>query len=155
MPWYTSAIAPRAMSAKPATVAIFIRITSLRTLSGQAAGVCAIERTGWVCNPAQRLRARGRILDRAHISTILFVLAGEVAMLSNSTTSKNVDEAASEQSWAGFMCRDCGAPLAVHRSNNRSRAGERSTRGWRITCISCGVPDFYELGTQMVRIVAT
>jgi len=47
------------------------------------------------------------------------------------------------------------APLAVHRSNNGSRAGERSTRGWRITCISCGVPDFYELGSAMVRIAAT
>ena len=76
-------------------------------------------------------------------------------MLSNSTTMKNVEETASEQSWVGFMCRDCGAPLAVHRSNNGSRAGERSTRGWRITCISCGVPDFYELGTAMVKIVAT
>lgn len=76
-------------------------------------------------------------------------------MLTNSMTSKSVDETAAEQSWVGFICRDCGAPLAVHRSNNGSRAGERSTRGWRITCISCGVPDFYELGTAMVRITAT
>lgn len=76
-------------------------------------------------------------------------------MLANSTTIKNAEETASEQTWVGFKCRDCGAPLAVHRASNASRGGERSTRGWRITCISCGVPDFYELGTAMVRITAT
>jgi RNase P subunit RPR2 len=82
--------------------------------------------------------------------------AGEVAaMLANSTRIKNAEETASEQSWMGFVCRDCGAPLAIHRAHNGSRAGDRSTRGWRITCISCGVPDFYELGTAMVKIVAT
>ena len=52
-------------------------------------------------------------------------------MLTDATTMKNADETASEQSWVGFVCRDCGAPLAVHRSNNGSRSGERSTRGWR------------------------
>ena len=72
-----------------------------------------------------------------------------------SATTKKATETASEQSWVGFLCRECGAPLAIHRSNNGSRPGERSTRGWRITCISCGVPDFYELGTAMVRIAAT
>lgn len=78
-------------------------------------------------------------------------------MLSNATaaTQKKVVPPSENESWVGFVCRDCGAPLAVHRSNNGSRAGERSTRGWRITCISCGVPDFYELGTEMVRIAAT
>ena len=78
-------------------------------------------------------------------------------MLNNATvTTQKKSVAPSEtESWVGFVCRDCGAPLAVHRSNNGSRAGERSTRGWRITCISCGVPDFYELGTEMVRIAAT
>ena len=72
-----------------------------------------------------------------------------------SSTPKTVGTNADEQSWVGFLCKDCGAPLAIHRSNNGSRAGERSTRGWRITCISCGVPDFYELGTAMVRITVT
>ena len=77
-------------------------------------------------------------------------------MLNNATvtTQKKVVAPSETESWVGFICRDCGAPLAVHRSNNGSRAGERSTRGWRITCISCGVPDFYELGTEMVRIAA-
>lgn len=75
--------------------------------------------------------------------------------MTNSAAATRSGDEASDQSWVGFMCRDCGAPLAVHRSNNGSRAGERSTRGWRITCISCGVPDFYELGTAMVRIAAT
>lgn len=78
-------------------------------------------------------------------------------MLNNGTslTAKPVATTADEQTWVGFVCKDCGAPLAIHRSNNGSRAGERSTRGWRITCISCGVPDFYELGTAMVRITVT
>lgn len=77
-------------------------------------------------------------------------------MLNNamSTTPKTI-AATDEQSWVGFVCKECGAPLAIHRSNNGSRSGERSTRGWRITCISCGVPDFYELGTAMVRIAVT
>ena len=78
-------------------------------------------------------------------------------MLNNATatTPKKVDAPSANESWVGFVCRDCGAPLAVHRSNNGSRPGERSARGWRITCISCGVPDFYELGTAMVKITAT
>ena len=78
-------------------------------------------------------------------------------MLNNamSSTAKTIAATTDEQSWVGFLCKDCGAPLAIHRSNNGSRAGERSTRGWRITCISCGVPDFYELGTAMVRIAVT
>lgn len=78
-------------------------------------------------------------------------------MLNNATslTAKPIAATADEQAWVGFLCKDCGAPLAIHRSNNGSRSGERSTRGWRITCISCGVPDFYELGTAMVRITVT
>jgi hypothetical protein len=77
------------------------------------------------------------------------------AMANSTTSTKKAIETAGDQAWVGFVCRDCGAPLAVHRSNNGSKAGERSTRGWRITCISCGVPDFYELGTAMVKITAT
>src|SRR5688500_19914177 len=75
--------------------------------------------------------------------------------MTNTTSMKKATEASVIQSWVGFVCRDCGAPLALHRSNNGSRPGERSLRGWRITCPSCGVPDFYELGTAMVRITAT
>jgi hypothetical protein len=78
------------------------------------------------------------------------------SMTETATTKKTAAaDATSDQSWVGFLCKECGAPLAVHRSNNGSRPGERSTRGWRITCISCGVPDFYELGTAMLRIAAT
>jgi hypothetical protein len=73
----------------------------------------------------------------------------------NSTAATKKADASENQSWVGFVCRDCGAPLALHRSNNGSRPGERSLRGWRITCPSCGVPDFYDLGTPMVRITAT
>ncbi|MEO5741335.1 MAG: hypothetical protein ABIS29_12150 [Vicinamibacterales bacterium] len=75
--------------------------------------------------------------------------------MTNSAMKKASDAELADQSWVGFVCRDCGAPLALHRSNNGSRPGERSLRGWRITCPSCGVPDFYELGTPMVRITAT
>jgi hypothetical protein len=77
------------------------------------------------------------------------------AMTNSAAPTKKAPEASDNQSWVGFVCRDCGAPLALHRSNNGSRPGERSLRGWRITCPSCGVPDFYELGTAMVRITAT
>lgn len=77
------------------------------------------------------------------------------SMTGNTTTTKKAGDADADQSWVGFICRDCGAPLALHRSNNGSKPGERSTRGWRITCPSCGVPDFYDLGSAMVRITAT
>ncbi len=60
--------------------------------------------------------------------------------------------AASDPVWVGFICTGCGAPLALHQSANGSRPGERSSRGWRVLCPSCRVPDFYELGTEMVRI---
>jgi RNase P subunit RPR2 len=75
-------------------------------------------------------------------------------MLDGTTTKKSSDVVA-EAGWVGFVCRECHAPLALHRSNTGSKAGERSTRGWRVTCTSCGVPDFYELGTTMVRITAS
>ena len=83
--------------------------------------------------------------------------SGDVQQLDHNTKrdEKQAAESDTEQSWVGFLCKECGAPLSVHRSNNGSRPGERSLRGWRITCISCGVPDFYELGSAMVRIAAT
>ena len=83
----------------------------------------------------------------------------------NNSTMKKTDLAAagqaspvevpSNEGWVGCVCKECGAPLGVHRSNNGSRAGERSARGWRVTCTSCGVTDFYELGSPMVRITVS
>ena len=81
-------------------------------------------------------------------------------MIDSVATMKKVDEGgrttavASDQAWVGFVCKDCGAPVALHRSANGSKPGERSSRGRRVLCPSCGVPDFYELGTPMVRITA-
>jgi RNase P subunit RPR2 len=63
---------------------------------------------------------------------------------------------ANEAGWVGFICKECGAPLAVHRSANAStNAPERSTRGWRVTCTGCGVTEYYEVGTPMVRIAVS
>jgi hypothetical protein len=84
-----------------------------------------------------------------------YLLVLNNAPTNTATAVKKPTESTENQSWVGFVCRDCGAPLALHRSNNGSRPGERSLRGWRITCPSCGVPDFYELGTPMVKITAT
>jgi RNase P subunit RPR2 len=60
-----------------------------------------------------------------------------------------------DEVWLGFVCKECGAPLAVHRSTTPSKTPERSTRGWRVTCTGCGVTEYYELGTPMVRITAS
>jgi len=63
---------------------------------------------------------------------------------------------ANEGAWVGFICKECGAPLAVHRSASAStNASERSARGWRVTCTGCGVTEYYEAGTPMVRIAAS
>ena len=45
----------------------------------------------------------------------------------SATTVKKVDEASGDQAWVGFICKGCGAPLALHRSDNGSKPGERST----------------------------
>jgi RNase P subunit RPR2 len=63
--------------------------------------------------------------------------------------------AVSVEGWVGFVCQECGAPLAVHRSTTPSKTPERSTRGWRVTCAGCGVTEYYELGTPMVRITVS
>lgn len=60
-----------------------------------------------------------------------------------------------EEGWMGFVCKECGAPLAVHQATPGSKPGERSSRGWRVACTGCGVTAYYELGTPMVRITAT
>jgi len=76
-------------------------------------------------------------------------------MFNSSRVLKMAEEVVNDQAWVGFVCKECGAPLAVHRSTTASKAPERSTRGWRVTCTGCGVTEYYELGTQMVRIVAS
>ncbi len=97
-------------------------LTSLRSLRSTSPAVLTIPYghydPGKVCN---------RIHHAARIRAIL-----RVAM-PNNTTAKAPKKRDSTQSWVGFVCRDCGAPLALHRSNNGSRPGERSLRGWRIT----------------------
>ena len=40
--------------------------------------------------------------------------------------------------WMGFACTKCGTPLAVQRSDDVSKAGQHSARGWRVTCTGCG-----------------
>ena len=62
---------------------------------------------------------------------------------------------ASGEGWIGFVCQECSAPLAVHKSENPSKDAERSARGWRVTCTGCGVTEYYEVGSPMVRITAT
>jgi RNase P subunit RPR2 len=64
-------------------------------------------------------------------------------------------EVKNDEVWVGFVCKECGAPLGVHQSNNGSKSGERSARGWRVTCTSCGITDFYEPGTPMVKITVS
>jgi len=56
------------------------------------------------------------------------------------------------ESWMGFPCKKCGAPLAIQRSTDASKSGQHSARGWRVTCTSCGVTEYYEPGTPMVRM---
>ena len=60
-----------------------------------------------------------------------------------------------DEGWVGFVCQECGAPLAVHRSTTAAKTHERSTRGWRVTCTGCGVTTYYEIGTAMVRITSS
>jgi hypothetical protein len=87
-------------------------------------------------------------------------------MFSSSRPPKKTEEVAPAQprspakankvGWVGFICEGCGAPLAVDRSSSASaNAPERSSRGWRVTCTACGVTEYYEVGTPMVRIAAS
>jgi RNase P subunit RPR2 len=59
------------------------------------------------------------------------------------------------QWWIGFTCKQCKAPLAVERSNDASKSGKRAARGWRVTCTSCGVTEYYEPGTPMLRMAVS
>ena len=54
--------------------------------------------------------------------------------------------------WMGFACKQCGAPFAIEPSNDVSKSVKHSERGWRVTCTSCGVTEYYEPGTPMVRM---
>ena len=62
----------------------------------------------------------------------------------------SVDE--TPEGWMGFACKKCGVPLVVQRSNDASKSGKTSVRGWRVTCTGCGETEYYEPGTPMVRI---
>jgi hypothetical protein len=73
----------------------------------------------------------------------------------SSKTLKMAEEAVNDQGWVGFVCEECGAPLAVHRPTTTSKTPELSSRGWRVTCTGCGVTEYYELGTPMVRIIVS
>jgi len=70
-------------------------------------------------------------------------------------TRSDSTQPASGEGWIGFVCKECGAPLAVHKSDNPSKDAERSARGWRVTCTGCGVTEYYEVGSPMVRITAS
>jgi predicted nucleic-acid-binding Zn-ribbon protein len=54
--------------------------------------------------------------------------------------------------WLGFACKKCGAPLAVQRLDDPSKSGALAAAGWRVTCPSCGVSEYYEPGTAMMKI---
>ena len=57
--------------------------------------------------------------------------------------------------WVGFICKECGAPLAVDQSAGTRTNTELSTRGWRVTCTACGVTDYHEVGKPMVKIAVS
>jgi RNase P subunit RPR2 len=57
--------------------------------------------------------------------------------------------------WMGFACKQCSAPLAVQQSNDASKSAKHAARGWRVTCTSCGVTEYYEPGTPMVRMTVS
>ena len=59
------------------------------------------------------------------------------------------------QWWIGFTCRQCNAPLAVQRSNDTSKTAKHAARGWRVTCTCCGVTEYYEPGTPMLRMAVS
>jgi RNase P subunit RPR2 len=59
------------------------------------------------------------------------------------------------QWWVGFTCKQCTAPLAIQRSNDASKSAKQAARGWRVTCTSCGVTEYYEPGTPMLRMAVS
>ena len=46
-------------------------------------------------------------------------------MFSRSRTLKMAEKAGNDEGWVGFVCKECGAPLAVHRSTTPSKTPER------------------------------
>jgi len=54
--------------------------------------------------------------------------------------------------WMGFACKKCGAPLALQRPNDPSKAAALSGAGWRVTCPGCGATEYYERGTPTIKI---
>ena len=59
------------------------------------------------------------------------------------------------QWWIGFACKQCKAPLAVQQSNDASKLAKKAERGWRVSCTSCGVTEYYEPGTPMVKMAVS
>jgi hypothetical protein len=59
------------------------------------------------------------------------------------------------EGWMDFACKTCGTPLAVQRSDDASKSGQHSARGWRVTCTGCGTTDYYAPGTPMVKITVS
>ena len=82
---------------------------------------------------------------------------GSMRKMLNEVMRDNTHSSApvNDEGWVGFVCKECGAPLAVHRSATAAKTPERSSRGWRVACTGCGVTEYYELGTPMVRITAS
>ena len=64
------------------------------------------------------------------------------------------DAPITDNGWMGFICSECGTPMAVHRAS-QAKGTERSTRGWRVACTGCGVSEYHELGTEMIRITTS
>lgn len=77
--------------------------------------------------------------------------SGFATWITNRNATRAEAAPVAEEGWVGFICKECGAPLAVHQSAARETPA-LSTRGWRVACTGCGVTAYYELGTAMVRI---
>ena len=87
-----------------------------------------------------------------HVSSIEEIVGlwtGLAASAREMSTEKQIEW------WMGFACKKCGAPCAIQRSHDASKSGQHSARGWRVTCTSCGVTEYYEPGTPMVRMTVS
>ena len=59
------------------------------------------------------------------------------------------------EGWMGFACKECGTPSAVQRSDDASKSGEHSARGWACDLYRLWDDRLYEPGTPMVRITVS
>ena len=53
--------------------------------------------------------------------------------------------AVGEEEWLGFVCKECGAPFAVHRSTTAAKTPEPVEPRLARACTGCGVTEDYEL----------